>query len=224
MIGDIHGRADLLEALLDTLDDRPVLVAGDLCDRGPETDRVLELLIARGAIGVMGNHDLWLGAWAAGEGFDPFALSYAMGGYTTLRSYGVAASVEAARAAGATETGPLPPAHTDFLLGLHLVIDLEVAGKPYWVIHAGVPSDRERAGVASEGIVPWFAEHHPTDLMWRKTPPETMLPVDRPIIMGHCPRPEPLDLGHVLAIDTGAGHGHALTALRLPERDFVTVR
>lgn len=70
VIGDIHGRADLLEQLLAMIPrQRKVLVAGDLCDRGPDTRRVLDLLIARGARGALGNHEEWFLRWARGDGF-----------------------------------------------------------------------------------------------------------------------------------------------------------
>jgi hypothetical protein len=51
-----------------------------------------------------------------------------------------------------------------------------------------------------------------------------MLPVDRPIVMGHRQVREPLDTGEVIAIDTGAGEPDGrLTALLLPERRFLTL-
>jgi hypothetical protein len=41
----------------------------------------MDLVVSRNASGVLGNHDLWLATWAAGEGFDDAALG--MGGYAT---------------------------------------------------------------------------------------------------------------------------------------------
>ena len=43
--------------------------------------------------------------------------------------------------------------------------------------------------------------------------------------MGHMCQVEPIDLGHVIAIDTGCGTTDpwSLTALLLPEREFLTV-
>src|SRR5688572_21555139 len=73
VIGDIHGRADLLARLLEALPaDMPILVTGDVGDRGPDTRGVLDLLLARGAEGTRGNHDEWLTTWALGGPFDPF--------------------------------------------------------------------------------------------------------------------------------------------------------
>jgi len=68
-------RADLLARLLPLLAHRPLLVTGDVGDRGPDTRGVIDALVSRGALGVLGNHDLWLAAGAAGEGFDRLALA-----------------------------------------------------------------------------------------------------------------------------------------------------
>lgn len=106
VIGDIHGRRDLLDALLARLGDMPIICVGDVCDRGPDTRGVLDRLIERRALGVFGNHDLWLAAWASGEGFDRLALG--IGGAATLASYGVTATrprPEPTRSRRHTETG-----------------------------------------------------------------------------------------------------------------------
>lgn len=72
LIGDIHGQADELEALLTKLDysragagfrheNRQVIFLGDFIDRGPHQRRVLDIvrsMIAdRAALTVMGNHE-----------------------------------------------------------------------------------------------------------------------------------------------------------------------
>ena len=73
-IGDIHGRADLLRALLDEAAREPrrrgrrVLVfLGDLVDRGPDSLGAIDLAIAAGSeigaqesIGLMGNHEMMM--------------------------------------------------------------------------------------------------------------------------------------------------------------------
>ena len=73
LIGDIHGYADELERLLDTLGyrktngvyghpDRKAIFLGDLIDRGPKIRQVLEIVRAmieeENALAVMGNHEL----------------------------------------------------------------------------------------------------------------------------------------------------------------------
>jgi len=223
VIGDIHGCAPLLRLLLSRLPpEMPVLVVGDMCDRGPDSRGVVELLAERGARGVIGNHDLWLRAWASGEGFDSFALHPAMGGLATLASYGVEA-----RGAGAieAESWRVPARHREWLRSLAVALDLEVMGERYWLVHAGVPTTDSFAGLRVAEVVPHLAREKPASLLWPKTEPGDMLPLDRTVVMGHVPLRRPLDTGAVLAIDTGAGTlpGGRLTAVILPERRFVTV-
>ena len=219
VLGDIHGRLDLLVRLLPLLGRRRLLVVGDVGDRGPDTRGVLDLLAERRALGVMGNHDLWLAAWAAGEGFDRLALSPHMGGIATLASYGLRPD----QAEGGA--GVVPAAHRDWLLRLHVAIELEVDGQRYWLTHGGVPNDLDLGPVALDRVVPLLAVTRAADLMWRANDPLCMVPLDRPIIMGHRRVDAPLDTGDVIAIDTGAADPHdgRLTALLLPERKFLTV-
>ncbi|MEM7056392.1 MAG: metallophosphoesterase [Pseudomonadota bacterium] len=104
-IGDVHGRVDLLEPLLEKIltdvlthqsehdDNRPaeVVVHGDVVDRGPDTRQALEFLAAIQdwpeitPIYLMGNHEQMLLEFLK----DPLAnkrwLRY--GGYETLLSY-----------------------------------------------------------------------------------------------------------------------------------------
>jgi serine/threonine protein phosphatase 1 len=71
-IGDVHGQADLLAALLDEIERQaqprsPVVFLGDLIDRGPDSRGCL-LLAAQSASGravhyLMGNHEAMFLAW-----------------------------------------------------------------------------------------------------------------------------------------------------------------
>ena len=223
VVGDIHGCSGLLRRLVDRLDGRPVVVAGDVCDRGPDSKGVLDVLVGLDARGVLGNHDLWLRDWALGRGFDDFALHPAMGGRATLQSYGVTstriADIEAA-------TWRVPDAHGRWLEALPLALSIRVAGWDYWVLHAGLPhhlrSPKER-----DGRVAWLVEQFGERALWAKSRPVDCLAADAPVIMGHVPRPEPEDHGHCIAVDTGAGtweEAGALTAVLLPERRFLSVR
>ncbi len=63
IISDIHGDDTALEAALDRLDSyhhvEQILCAGDLVGRGPQPDRVVQLIRERGIATVRGNHDEW---------------------------------------------------------------------------------------------------------------------------------------------------------------------
>jgi predicted phosphodiesterase len=61
VLGDIHGNREALEAVLARLDAEPIdalLCVGDVVGYNADPDRCTELLKARGAIVIAGNHDL----------------------------------------------------------------------------------------------------------------------------------------------------------------------
>lgn len=63
VLSDIHGDFRALETVLDRLDNYHqvdhILCAGDLVGRGPEQNRVVEIIRERGIPTVRGNHDEW---------------------------------------------------------------------------------------------------------------------------------------------------------------------
>lgn len=63
-VGDIHGRLDLLDALIAQFPDRRFVFLGDYIDRGPDSrgciDRVRELVDAGRAVACLGNHDQFM--------------------------------------------------------------------------------------------------------------------------------------------------------------------
>src|SRR6478672_6325850 len=62
-LSDIHGNATALEAVLNDLQGQQIdqiYILGDLCFRGPEPKRVLELVQGSGAKVLKGNADEWL--------------------------------------------------------------------------------------------------------------------------------------------------------------------
>lgn len=106
-IGDVHGSLGLLRQLLGAIAadaaalGRParVLVLGDLVDRGPDSAGVLELarsLTVRGALWpILGNHERMMLDFLA----DPRGRAewLEMGGFETLRSYGLPLEAREAR-------------------------------------------------------------------------------------------------------------------------------
>ncbi|GAF14413.1 serine/threonine protein phosphatase [Bacillus sp. JCM 19045] len=62
-LSDIHGNATALEAVLNDLQSKQIdriYILGDLCFRGPEPKRVIELVQSSGAQVIKGNADEWL--------------------------------------------------------------------------------------------------------------------------------------------------------------------
>lgn len=96
VIGDVHGRADLLEPLLDRIArDHPAFLpvfTGDLIDRGPDSQAVLRRVraLGAGAVVLRGNHEqMMLDFLDDPERSGPAWLRH--GGVETLASFGIAA-------------------------------------------------------------------------------------------------------------------------------------
>lgn len=223
-IGDIHGRADLLDALLSRIvmdarchpaRRRVLITLGDYVDRGPDSRLVIERLLAPPAgfelVCLRGNHeDLMLGFLQDPDLAD---LWLANGGTATLTSYGLPEIRPPMRPAQAAalrvalrET--LPDSHRGFLDGLTLS---HVVGD-YMFVHAGVdprrPLDRQ----------------DPQDLTWiREIFLDHNRPLDKLIVHGHTIAPQPVVAPHRIGIDTGAWRSGHLTALVLsgPDRAFL---
>ena len=154
-IGDIHGRLDLLRALLiaievDALARAPmptrVVILGDFIDRGPDSRKLMTIFAKEKSSRVVvlkGNHEAALVDALRGD-HDAMDLWMAYGGAATLRSF------------GAAET-ELDPDDSRALIELarniipkNLVVWLErlpvyYRRGPYYFVHAGV-----RPGVSLE--------------------------------------------------------------------------
>lgn len=104
VIGDIHGRADLLELLLPRIaadratrgwTEAATVFVGDYIDRGPDSAGVLQrcrgLEQAGDAVCLLGNHEAMFLDFLTGTGGEPAAILWLRnGGRATLESYGAA--------------------------------------------------------------------------------------------------------------------------------------
>jgi serine/threonine protein phosphatase 1 len=215
-VGDIHGRLDLLERMLEKIAGhaaetpypRNVLVfLGDYVDRGPASKAVVERLAHLHIsdwqiVCLRGNHD------QAVLDFLNSPQSYRAwrdyGAAETLYSYGVSPPLfdrmEDIAAAHAAFGAVLPPAHRKFFSNLEY---FHVEGG-YMFVHAGV-----RPGIALDRQLP-------EDLMWIR---EDFLEADqrlkKVIVHGHSPTSAPQRLSHRIAVDTGAYATGCLSAVAL---------
>ena len=222
-VGDVHGRLDLLDALLERIradadrhpsdEVRELVMLGDYIDRGPDSRGVVDRLIDGPPPGfrqvcLMGNHEDALLAFLDGhrEGLD--WLSY--GGLETLLSYGVPLrrmpnSPEAVAELRQDLARTLPKSHEEFFRGGSHLYE---AGD-YVFVHAGVrpgtPLDRQSAG----------------DLMWiRDDFLRSRSPLPGHIVVhGHTIVDLPQDLHHRINVDTGAFISGRLTCLVLRGQD-----
>lgn len=216
VVGDIHGRLDLLDQLLMKIDDdvqrRParktlLVFVGDLIDRGPQSAHVIERLRTYRRPGVrpiflLGNHEEVLLRILNGEGQLITKWRW-FGGAECLQSYGVdpeqIARLEEADAVAAVRQA-IPKKHVEFLESF---VDSCRFGD-YLFVHAGI-----RPGVALD-------QQRQTDLRWIREPflfDET----DHGFVVvhGHTITPEIDERRNRIAIDTGAYRSGVLTALAI---------
>lgn len=210
-IGDIHGRADLLIAMLGRIErhaeqhpfqgEKRLVFLGDYVDRGPDSAGVLDMLDKGlpdgfGVDLLLGNHEqLMLDAFE--EGGEKLMLWMLNGGNTTMQSF---------RDAG-HEAGVLPARYMVLLKELKL----RVAYGDYLFVHAGI-----RPGVPLD-------EQTRQDLLWIREP----FLSDRDsfgwvVVHGHTPGEEPVIRKNRIGLDTGAWMTGRLTAALL-EADSIEI-
>lgn len=212
-VGDIHGRIDLLNALLARIDkdlrDNPVaqsihVFLGDYIDRGPGSRDVLNRLIARTqthkTICLKGNHEIF-----ALEFLENAAILEdwrRWGGLETLMSYGVAPTgmigpEERERLATALKAA-MPPKHKIFLSDLIL----SYTCGDFFFAHAGV---RPRVKLEAQNEY---------DLIWiRDEFLNSESSFGKIVVHGHTPVREPDVRANRINIDTGAYVTGKLTCL-----------
>jgi serine/threonine protein phosphatase 1 len=218
VIGDIHGRSDLLDRMVGEIThdltirpavDSLVVTVGDYVDRGPDSRGVIERLLNNPFptrfIGLKGNHEVLL------EGFlrDPQTAAFwqRLGGTETMLSYGVPVTGvmrgEACAIASRALAQAIPPSHFQFLASLRTSLAL---GK-YFICHAGV-----RPGVP-------LNQQTEEDLLWiRDAFLASGADFGKMIVHGHTPVQTPELLPNRINVDTGAFMTGRLTCAIL-ERD-----
>ena len=214
VIGDIHGRLDLYDALINAFDaddagrgetDSRVVLLGDLVDRGPESAGVIartrDWQGKRNVRVLAGNHEeMFL------ESFEkPDVLRHFLkhGGRDTVLSYGI--SRKQFNAMTIEELFALlpqivPQSDRDYLASFEEMI---VAGD-YLFVHAGI-----------DPSVPIEAQKR-SDMLWIR---ERFLnhegPLEKVVVHGHTIFEKVMDCGNRIGIDTGAFRSGVLTALVL---------
>jgi protein phosphatase len=230
IIGDVHGCADELQALLDRLGygveltgsgekrrvrtsaprGRRAFFVGDFVDRGPSSPDVLRIAMAMveagQAFAVIGNHDDRFLRWMRGN---DVAMSHGLEG--TVAQF----SAESAHFCAAVRA---------FLEGLPYHAWLE-AGR-LAVAHAGVRS--EMLGRTSPRVRSFCLYGDSSGKLDAFGLPERYnwaadYSGATTVVYGHTPVIEPEWLNNTMCIDTGCVYGNRLTALRWPEREIVSV-
>lgn len=212
-IGDVHGRADLLEPLIDEIGREAgrakrttAIFLGDYIDRGPTARQVIDRLIGLAeetrfeTVFLRGNHEQFLLDVVDGRGEAATWLEY--GGVETLASYGVkvgtAEAADTARLAAAVRAA-LPAAHLTFLRDTQLTAERG----DYLFVHAGLRPDR------------LLEEQSDTDMLWFRYYGDEAPLHGKVVVHGHTPRVRPISGRWRICVDTEAWASGALTAVRL---------
>lgn len=218
VIGDVHGCADELHALLAELgyadgshaEGRRVVFLGDLVDRGPDVVGVLrtamEMVASGSALCLLGNHEAKLRRWLDGR--------------NVKRAHGLDVSIAQLEAAD----GSFRDAVAAFIdaRGYHHILD---AGELV-VAHGGLREDLH--GQSSGRMRSFCLYGHTTG-----ETDEFGLPVRgnwardyggaAAVVYGHTPVKTARWMNGTICIDTGCVFGGSLTALRWPERELRSV-
>ncbi len=225
VIGDIHGdyqqARQLLDALCerDLLEDRWLVFLGDYVDVGPDSAKVIRLLLdlheffPRTTTFLCGNHDLNL-AKALGLVDSPHRLYYwnrlPVRNAETMASYGATNGWDLLE--------KMPEPHKDFFGRLAWVVE----HPDYLFVHAGFDPDEPLEGQIEQ------LRQRDTNLFKPKWLYDDRLgfvgnahQTGKVVVAGHSIVPAVRTIDNKWLIDTGAGYGGALTALLLPEFEVV---
>jgi len=221
-VGDIHGRLDLLNPLVEAMiadlhasaaTRKVVVFLGDYIDRGPDSRGVVRLLAGLSDVqGVewrflKGNHEQAMLGFLDEPSAGPKWCEY--GGDNALRSYGLRVPDLAHRAeAWARVAADLRHKLTDREIEFLENLELSVTIGDYFFSHAGA-----RPGVALD-------RQAAAETMWIRQPfLHSQTAFERVVVHGHTPTPCVHADHRRIGIDTKAYDTGVLTALRLQGRE-----
>lgn len=214
VIGDIHGRLDLYEAMITAIEgeiagapgcDHRIVLLGDLVDRGPDSAGVVARTRAWQSVRhvrvLAGNHEeMFLAAFTKPEALRHFLKH---GGVETVLSYGLSRrqlSTLDLETLFAMLPSVIPQSERDYIASFETMI---IAGD-YVFVHAGI-----------DPAVP-LADQKRSDLLWIR---DAFLrhegPLEKVVVHGHTIFNRVVDCGNRIGIDTGAFRSGVLTALVL---------
>ncbi len=207
VIGDIHGCLDSLTNLLDIIGNRAdtLIFLGDYVDRGPESRQVVETLLQLKnnpnirLIFLKGNHEFMFYNYLTGADRSIFLR---VGGLQTLNSYGISTKQEG------NLLKFLPAGHRTFFESLALTHEDQYAIYVHAGLQPGIHISRQ-----SRDWCLWVRDRFI----------RSSFNFGKPVIFGHTVFTKPLMENNKIGIDTGAVYGGNLTALLLPDMEFIQV-
>ena len=213
-VGDIHGRDDLFEALIDAIEDDiaasdpaevTVILLGDLVDRGPDSAGVIKRARKwqkrRDVRILYGNHEeMFVNSF---EDVDTLRHFLRHGGRETLMSYGITRkdiSQSSLEEAQALMVETVPQKHREFMQSFE---DMIAIGD-YLFVHAGIDPgvalDKQKARHLRWIREPFLSHEEDFGCM---------------VVHGHTITDEPDEMNNRIGVDTGAYASGRLTALVL---------
>ena len=224
-VGDIHGRADLLDQLVGEIardrdeagtdgEGAAIVFLGDYIDRGRRSNDVISRLNGGQFDGfevrfLMGNHEEALLEFLHDPGIGPHWSSF--GGRETLASYGVDGPEQDSDEDGwaATQADFVKAFPEDHRLFLEEKLELYAVYGDYMFVHAGVRPSRPLDMQVAR------------DLLWiRDDFLEDARPLERVIVHGHTPHESPYVDERRISVDTGAYISGMLSAARIHNNDI----
>ncbi|WP_321778641.1 metallophosphoesterase [Sulfurimonas sp.] len=214
VIGDVHGESDKLISLANKLPKNAnICLTGDLVDRGDNSSKVIELVLNKNWLSVLGNHELMM-LKSMNEDSDNI-LWQQYGGNKTLISY-------------EELSDEVWASHIEYLSSLPYFLYFEFDGyKPLVVSHSYIHHV-------------WINKDHPYceydghDILWRHMYDKKLFQADKELqnnifnVFGHSPVKEPLITETLAMIDTGATYINnkdlgRLSAIHYPSLDVVSI-
>ena len=199
LIGDVHAEFNRLEELLATVGFKPesdrLISTGDLVDRGPDSDQVLDWLSRPWFYAVMGNHELMAMAHSCNGGQD--AADHVANGGAWMAAMDQEERLEYAEA----------------FAGMPLAIEIQTARGPVGVVHADIPpglswqslvTELEAGNRDSANWLLWSRQRLEAAAQGEATPDVVGI---RRVYVGHTTVKRPVAVGNVCYIDTGAHFG-----------------
>ena len=197
VIGDIHGCYKTFRALLKKLPDVPIVIAGDLIDRGPDSSQVIQYCIDNNIQVTTGNHeDMLLSYLDSPIIYHPFLMN---GGQITLNCY---------------DGGHINDEHHEWLVNLPVYLEfpelIDANGRYLVVSHSHICNVWEE--LRKNGM----NEKLKSRILWDR--PFTLKQIPEIYnIIGHTPVDLPKIKQTYANIDTGCVFNGDLTALQFPE-------
>jgi serine/threonine protein phosphatase 1 len=225
-VGDIHARADLFEIMIKRIKDDAnilelfprIILLGDYIDRGPDSFRVLDMIIELkeaswcNAHALLGNHEQSMLKFLEDHQYGKSWSRH--GGAATLASYGISVPEEEAvdwDDISVKLNNALPQVHKDLLSSL----PISYQAGDYFFVHAGVDP---RKSILDQDV---------DTLLWIRS---QFLSSDKSceyvVVHGHTPCEKVEDKPWRIGIDTGAYASGLLSCVRLmgTSRDFIEVK